>query len=234
MISSFDARSSLSGRLERLFPLPVAVEAMARDGWSSHWLLPAEARQAEGWAPRRRLEFSAGRHLARRALARLGAPAGVALPRDGDRLPCWPAGFSGSISHCDDLCVAVVTRQEAGVGIDVERADRAVEEIAPLVCLPRERAWLEGREGFWLVTLFSLKESIYKALFPRLRQPLEFHDLLLLPGEGGHCRVEWQGAMARHMAAISGRLSVRYLHFGNWVFSAATFMEPESGARASR
>src|SRR5205814_1840165 len=53
---------------------------------------------------RRRDEFLTGRTFARRALAELGCPA-TAIPVGEGRMPIWPDGYLGSISHCEGLCV---------------------------------------------------------------------------------------------------------------------------------
>ena len=50
--------------------------------------------------PRRRVEFATGRLCARRAMAALGH-ARVSIPRAQDRVPIWPDGIVGSITHTD-------------------------------------------------------------------------------------------------------------------------------------
>jgi 4'-phosphopantetheinyl transferase EntD len=134
---------------------------------------------------RRRREVAAGRSCARRALARIGAPA-TALPADGDRVPRWPRGVVGSITHTRGFCAAAVAWQRdlRALGIDAERAietERA--DVMRLVATATEAAWLarlrdeQRAAGAGLV--FSAKEALYKCQFPLTREMLEFSDVEL-------------------------------------------------------
>ncbi|WP_049717731.1 4'-phosphopantetheinyl transferase family protein [Streptomyces caatingaensis] len=114
----------------------------------------------------RRDDFRLGRTAAARCLARLGTPGPVLA--DG-RLPRFPAGVVGSISHRDGtaVCLAAADPHIRAVGVDIERAGALPPAAARLLCTERERAWLEHRPDGTagpLAALFSLKESVYKAL----------------------------------------------------------------------
>ncbi|PPT20574.1 hypothetical protein XarCFBP6771_11250 [Xanthomonas arboricola] len=138
--------------------------------------LPADMRQV---SPKRITEYLAGRYCAERALAAAGAEAGCWLPRGSDRLPIWPPGWTGSISHADGIAAAAVVARAPGtaLGLDVEHwinADQAGQicrliasqaELELLVALPPERA---------LTLLFSAKEALFKALYPSTRRFMEF------------------------------------------------------------
>ncbi|MDH1263388.1 4'-phosphopantetheinyl transferase superfamily protein [Pseudomonas sp. GD03944] len=132
---------------------------------------------------KRQTEYLAGRLCAREALRRVSGLAVV--PGIGeDRAPQWPAGLSGSITHGTGWAAAVVAPASAwrGLGLDVEqrlpveRADR----LAPEILTPDE--WrriqhLADEERAWRVSLtFSLKESLFKALYPLTLQRFYFHD----------------------------------------------------------
>src|SRR5690606_26441508 len=121
--------------------------------------------------------FLAGRLCAREALQQLNAERSVpAVGTDG--APQWPAGVVGSISHGGGRALAVVgsTQRYAGLGLDIERwlpaarAERLHGEILTPAELQRGEADLA-----WLTTLtFSLKESLFKALYPLVRQRFYF------------------------------------------------------------
>ena len=85
------------------------------------FLHPEEAACVRRSVEKRRLEFSAGRFCARMALSQLGVHDFSLLP-DADRVPLWPPGVVGSISHCSGLAVAAVARSESvkSIGVDVE------------------------------------------------------------------------------------------------------------------
>lgn len=146
----------------------------------------AEIDQPKG-AAKRQTEFLAGRLCARQALQRLtGTPAVPAV--GADRAPCWPAGVVGSISHGDGWAAALVGPQSAwrGLGIDIERLMSAAraQRLQTSILTPAELARLAQypqEQQAWLLSLsFSLKESLFKALYPLVRQQFYFQDAELL------------------------------------------------------
>ena len=92
---------------------------------------PAEEAILSRAVPRRRDEFRSGRACARRALADLECPL-QGIPADSRRLPVWPSGFVGSISHGAGLCIAQVarTRDFLGVGVDIEVAEAVLPDLS--------------------------------------------------------------------------------------------------------
>ena len=131
----------------------------------------------------RQREFSTGRVLARRLLEDLGYPPAPLL-RDEDRVPSWPRGVVGSISHCRDLCVVAVAPEgtHAGIGLDVELDAPSKDGIERIVCRPDERPWLDasidGADRARRVKLiFSVKEATYKAFYPEQRTFWSFQDV---------------------------------------------------------
>lgn len=147
-------------------------------------LYPEEAKTIERAVAKRRHEFAAGRLCARRALAKLGVPAGP-LVAGPDRAPAWPAGFVGSITHTADWCGVVVASATdlAGVGIDAE-PDQGIEpDLWPRICSPRELAWIERHpvsdRGALARLVFSAKEAFYKCQYLITQQYLGFHDVEL-------------------------------------------------------
>jgi 4'-phosphopantetheinyl transferase EntD len=132
---------------------------------------------------RRRDEFLTGRALARRALAKLCCPPQAILVGEA-RMPIWPPGFIGSISHCTGMCMAHVGRRDAlmGIGVDVERSQAITPDMLDYVCAPAERdrlAATAGAEADIATLAFSAKEAFYKAYFPTARVFLEFTDVEL-------------------------------------------------------
>ncbi|MER3624513.1 enterobactin synthase subunit EntD, partial [Klebsiella pneumoniae] len=70
-----------------------------------------------GWGRKRQAEHLAGRIAAVYALREVGEKQPPAI---GDRRePLWPAPWFGSISHCGQRALAVVT--DRPVGVDIER-----------------------------------------------------------------------------------------------------------------
>jgi 4'-phosphopantetheinyl transferase EntD len=147
-------------------------------------LFPEEAAPLERAVLSRRQQFTAGRLLARQAWARLGQ-ASVPLLNDAQRVPMWPRGLVGTITHTVGWCAVAVARQNEveGLGADVEPATPLQRELWERVCRPEERRFLEALEpeqsGLLAKGVFSAKESIYKALYPHVRVFLDFQGMSL-------------------------------------------------------
>lgn len=167
-------------------PPLVAVEASFDDVLDP--LAPSEAEAVARAGDKRRAEFRAGRHCARRALAALGLPP-VAIPQERARTPRWPAGVVGSISHSGNLewghAVAVAGRAAdvRAVGVDIERERALDPELWERVLTPEEQRFVATlpsaeREQVALV-MFCAKECVHKCQFPLLGVPLEFHEVSL-------------------------------------------------------
>ena len=167
--------------LSALLPEPVVV-VETQDTVDPGGLYPAEAACIEKAVAKRRSEFATGRRCARRALAALGIENFPLLP-DADRVPLWPEGIVGSISHAAGYVAVAVTRREvfAGLGVDVERADRLKPDLVARICRPDEILRLEGlpsaEKADWYKLVFSAKESVYKAYYPLARTFLGFQDV---------------------------------------------------------
>lgn len=138
-------------------------------------------------AAKRRAEFLGGRLCARYAYAGLtGTPLTPSL--DDEQLPAWPSGTIGSITHSHGLAAAIVAMQTTfqGIGLDAEKlmtAERA-QRLASQILVESERQWLfdlpSERQGEFVTLVFSLKESLFKALYPLVRQRFYFADARLV------------------------------------------------------
>ncbi|MBN1173619.1 MAG: 4'-phosphopantetheinyl transferase, partial [Micromonosporaceae bacterium] len=85
--------------IEAILPPLVASAELFHDPPDAR-MLPEEAPLVARAVPRRRAEFTTGRHCARLALASLGVEP-AAILAGPDRAPRWPAGIVGTITHCD-------------------------------------------------------------------------------------------------------------------------------------
>lgn len=142
---------------------------------------------------KRQAEYLAGRLCARTALqqvnAELGVQAASIAPHLGeDRAPIWPAHITGSITHSDGWAAAIVAPNNAwrGVGLDAEtllEANRA-ERLAGEILIPAELqrlAQLPADQRAQLITLtFSIKESLFKALYPLVLKRFYFEHAEVL------------------------------------------------------
>jgi 4'-phosphopantetheinyl transferase EntD len=171
----------------------VAVEVFGHDEPEYTALHPEEAALVARAVPKRRREFTVVRACARRAMEKLGVPPQPVLP--GERgAPRWPAGLTGSMTHCDGYCAAALVRTGdlASLGIDAEPHGPLPEGVLESVSLPGERTRLRALAAahpaiHWDRLLFSAKESVYKAWFPLTGRWLDFAeadiDILVGPGQ---------------------------------------------------
>ncbi len=212
---------ALALRLVRaVLPETVSVGAVAV-GAAEAW--PDEMAAVARAVPKRQAEFAAGRAAARAALAGLGLPP-VSLPRLPDRLPLWPPGIRGSIAHCDWVALAAVTRSPILPGIDVEPDAPLPEDLVPVVSTPAERASAGHPNAARLV--FSAKEAIFKAQFPRFRAWLDFADLAV--------RLDPGGTFSARLQRASGALPQGHAFAGRWRAEGGLIVtavaEPDRGA----
>jgi enterobactin synthetase component D len=131
---------------------------------------------------RRKAEYLAGRYLCRKLMLNQGLVA-VDVPSGRHRQPLWPTGWLGSISHTNHLAVCcLVRRSRIGLlGIDVESwlSPELAKEIAPSILNEDETQCLIalGSIARRVTLAFSAKESLFKALYPRVGRYFEFTDV---------------------------------------------------------
>ena len=133
-----------AGLIAGLLPPAVAAAESAGDPpEAGPGLFPAEETVMRTAGPRRRAEFAAGRLCAREALARLGVPAAPILPGPAGE-PRWPAGVTGSITHCAGYraCAVARTTDVAAIGIDAEPDAALPAGLIEKVATGPERAWI--------------------------------------------------------------------------------------------
>lgn len=227
--------SSPPGPLARLLADPrVAVAEMdPREARPEAELFPEEAALVERAVLSRRQQFAAGRRLARLAWQQLGhAPA--PLPSDAQRVPVWPAGVVGTITHTHVWCAVAVARasEVAGLGADVEAATPLEPGLWERVCRPEERAFLRSgateSAGLLAKGLFSAKESIYKALYPKTRVFLDFQGMSI-ELEPGAAQGDWSWHATLRSAwggfAPGERFAPGRLHLDERLITSAVLLE---------
>ncbi|MDF2644128.1 MAG: 4-phosphopantetheinyl transferase [Pseudomonas sp.] len=193
--------------LHRHWPLPFPVEGAVlvsggfdpqqlADGDFSRCIVEKPASIARSVA-KRQTEFLAGRLCAREAMRQLDSR--LYVPQIGeDRAPVWPGDVCGSITHSTGWAAAIVAHkaQWRGLGLDTEnllgheRASRlageilTADELAAMAAAPQDQVALR-------VTLtFSIKEALFKALYPIVQKRFYFEDAQLVDWtESGSARL---------------------------------------------
>lgn len=132
----------------------------------------------------RQAEFVAGRVAACDAL-RACRSAVMQLPVGQHRAPIWPDGVVGSISHHDHLAVAIARRSRSDMlGVDIENwiKDATLETIQGALAGREDREQMQGlslSQYQRMTVLFSAKESVFKALYPRTGCYFDFSESML-------------------------------------------------------
>ncbi len=169
---------------------------------------------------KRQAEFLAGRICARAALHRLDGIACIP-PIGEDRAPVWPAHISGSITHSTGRAAAIVAQKQRwqGLGMDLEnlldpeRAERLAGEILTPAELLRMTTTSREDRALLVTLTFSIKESLFKALYPIVGKRFYFeHAEVLEWSHGGQVRLrlltdlspEW-----RHGSELQGQFGVK-------------------------
>jgi len=145
---------------------------------------------------KRQAEYLAGRLCAREALRRVTGHASVPAVGE-DRAPQWPRGVVGSITHGDNWAAALVAPDDQwrALGLDVERllpaerAQRLQGEILTPAELQRLQNLDEETRAARISLTFSLKESLFKALYPLTLTRFYFHDAELLEANHDSARL---------------------------------------------
>jgi len=152
-----------------------------------------EQAYAEALHPLRRSTWIAGRVAIHCALARAGVAAGPVLPDDRGA-PQVPGGMVGSISHKDTIAVALVGPDQGWkVGVDIETIKELRQDISRHVLTREERGDIDRLRGetrdLAILTRFSVKEAIYKAIDPYLRRYVGFKEMWVRPSPDGSVEI---------------------------------------------
>lgn len=156
-----------------------------RDDAFQHARIPQPAGLQSAIA-KRRCEYLAGRVCA--------ATAGEALTGESlipalgeDRAPLWPAPLVGAITHSHGRAAALVGHRDQwrGLGLDYEAwlAPRRALRLAEEILTGEERQALQGldeaQQARRVTLTFSVKESLFKALYPLTGRRFYFQDAAL-------------------------------------------------------
>lgn len=170
--------TGLARMVGSLFPDGVGVGVTPIGAAPEPW--PVEAAAVARAVPHRQAEFAAGRAAARAALAAAGLPE-AAIPAGEDRAPVWPEGVVGSITHGEDIALAVAAplAVAAGLGLDVESDVPLPGDVLSEICDGEECAWIAGQVEplRWARLIFVAKEAAFKCQYPASRSLFGFETM---------------------------------------------------------
>lgn len=210
--------SKIINELEFLDLVPDKAKWYACDDAPAEYqLYPQESVLTHKMVAKRLAEFRSGRFCTKLALAQLDIKQFPVLVGE-QRQPLWPDNVVGSISHCPGICLAIAAMQSdiAGIGVDIESASEFDSEGLKLICSEAEIAHLQESQNPLLGAqiIFSIKESIYKCLFPSYQQWIDFLDVKV--------KLDWQ-QQSYSVKLINQKLSSFYPSLklkGGWRLNA--------------
>lgn len=134
---------------------------------------------------KRQAEFLAGRYSAKQALYHSGLWQSLqstpTIPVGKYRCPIWPTEIIGSITHnhITAACAVKVSTPDNYIGIDIEKhfTNETSNELESTILTPIEMTILQSNNisrNTATTLAFSAKESLFKALFPRVREYFGF------------------------------------------------------------
>lgn len=131
---------------------------------------------------KRQAEYLAGRYIAHYTLKQLGIDV-FDIPSGKGRSPCWPNKISGSITHTNKKALSAAGHSNhcelLGLDLEVWIKPHTVSEIKQLIINDKEQLVLStlGWTNEQSLTLaFSAKESLFKALYPKVQKYFNFND----------------------------------------------------------
>ncbi|MCY3841393.1 MAG: 4'-phosphopantetheinyl transferase superfamily protein [Gammaproteobacteria bacterium] len=210
------------------FSEPAVALACGRVDDHARELLAAERTGLDRMGDVRRREYSSGRRVARQALELLGIR-DEAVTTHG-RMPVWPSGIAGSITHSRMLALAMVARKRdvAGIGVDLEVELRVTEQLSRRVLLDRERE--RPVDADWRTMLFAAKEAVYKAVNPLVGEYLEFGDVEISASGAGGFRAATTRLRESTTVMQTGKGYFRRVE-GHWL---CVFLVPAAGFEADQ
>ncbi|PMO37342.1 vibriobactin synthase D [Vibrio sp. 10N.222.52.B12] len=194
-----------------------------------------EEQQIHKAVKKRQREFRAGRQSAREAIKRLVSNdselAQVPILSGKAREPLFPSLISGSISHTDSLCLAAcaLKSEVPSLGIDVENNTPLASHLFSSIYTQSEKALMETSNTLPDTLIFSIKESLFKCLYPFVQVYFDFLDaqITLQPDaeNAGQFHFELIGENRTLLQANLPNLSFhgRYCFTEQYVFSLCFF-----------
>jgi enterobactin synthetase component D len=147
-------------------------------------LHPDETIDLQRFKRTRRGTWVGGRLALTEACRQLGAPCSPILNSERGA-PILPDGLAGSLTHKDDLAIALVSKSVASthLGVDLEVISSKELGVAKMILTVEEFEEYESLQSHaqsaFLLVRFSLKEAIYKALDPFVQRYVGFKEARL-------------------------------------------------------
>jgi 4'-phosphopantetheinyl transferase EntD len=172
-------------------------------------LLSDEMAAFAGSVTKVRRASGAARIVARQLLSRFGYFEPQAIPKSTGGMPVWPNDIVGSLAHDAKVAVAAMAARQdfLSIGVDVEPAEPIDPDLLGMIATPAERATAPAEPTRGRL-LFSIKEAVYKAVYPLDGRFLDHHDVeVSLPAGTARVRdgreVQFRHCAATHIVVLA-------------------------------
>jgi 4'-phosphopantetheinyl transferase EntD len=221
--SRLDTDSSMVGIVIDLLALGMVLHT-AKISECEGELYEEELHYIHNAVGKRKREFTAGRICARKALEKLNRSP-CSIPVGSTREPLWPQGVAGSITHDGNHCVACVANRDIipYLGIDLAVREPLDRNLIPLICTKDDIENIKnvGESNFETdpyKLIFSIKESVYKCLFPVVQQIFDFQDVSVhMKSKSGTTSIILLNNQL--FSTLDLELKVKFRVIGDYVFS---------------
>lgn len=176
---------------------------------------------------RRDPAFIAGRLAAHQALDTTTSHANFEILIGERGEPIWQKDIIGSISHCKSLAIATVAKNKdyKFIGIDIEEIERDFSsKIINRICSEQEKKWCEeNNEKIRTLMIFSLKEAIYKALYPICKKFFGFKSVEIIYLKKGTFSVQLLEELCPELPIDLKFIAHCYCYHEQYILSLVTF-----------
>lgn len=153
-----------------------------------------------------------------------------------EHLPIWPTHVLGSISHSQNKLIVALSNNALYLGIDIEHwvTSEFAQESAHLILTPSEfDLWKSKAAEFfdfahYVSLIFSVKESLYKAVYPTAKQYIDFLEASIVDinFENQKLTLTFLPEIQQRyqfLEQYKGGWAVEQDHIMTWVFQARNF-----------
>ncbi|BCG49557.1 4-phosphopantetheinyl transferase, EntD homolog [Candidatus Profftella armatura (Diaphorina cf. continua)] len=174
--------TNVTNILYKWFPKKTFIETAKINNYP---ILPKEKKLIINAVSKRKKEFSTGRWLSRRGLKYLGFPETEILT-GYLRNPIWPDKINGSISHDNKLCAVVIMKKIpslTNIGIDIiyfPKYSNRLKDLESMFVIDKDEIDIMNEFSLnfdSLAILFSIKESIIKAMSSEINSFIDMKDI---------------------------------------------------------
>ncbi|TEU29930.1 4'-phosphopantetheinyl transferase superfamily protein [Acinetobacter seifertii] len=144
-----------------------------------------------------------------------------------EHLPIWPTHVLGSISHSQNKLIVALSNNAVYLGIDIEHwvTSEFAQESAHLILTPSEfNLWKSKAADFfdfvrYVSLIFSIKESLYKAVYPTAKQYIDFSEASIVD-----INFENQTLTLNFLPKIQQRYQLLECYDGGWAVEQDNIM----------